>query len=81
MHTLYARKEPTTDWMLARVPRSRLTAKHRDVVLYRDQEGKEAVARFPWYHVRSKPDRRKKNINLNCVRYSLVWLEDQNHAP
>lgn len=65
MITYYARKEPSTD---------KQAPEQHDVVLYRDREATDRVARYAWY--RTKPDRRYRYVMHNCMRYRLEWLPD-----
>lgn len=69
MHTLYARKEPTTDsTLLSMKPNS----KRRDTVIYEDKACTQQKARIPWYHKNCPISR--KTVMLNCNQYSLEWL-------
>ncbi len=83
MFTVYARLEPTDDSVLlaekkAR-PALRLTRRHCDVQVYRDDKATERFARIPWHY--TKPTKRQKTITLNCVRWKLVWLPPHENAP
>lgn len=77
MNTLYARREPTTDSVtLKYVPeRQRRQPQWLDVVLYADAEGKRPVARYP-NHYSNKPRRGQRQVNYNCDRCRLEWLDD-----
>jgi hypothetical protein len=69
MFTLYARREPSTDDVLARyAPKARKT----DVVLYTDAACTEPKARFRWDYA---PTRRKRTIIFNCWRWRLEWVD------
>jgi hypothetical protein len=73
-HVLYARREPTTDTLL-RERVAGLLSKHslpKDTVFYRDNLGKDFVARSSWD--KPPPDRHNKYVMHNCARYRLVWL-------
>jgi hypothetical protein len=67
---VYLRREPTTDALLI----SRGMTDRSDVVAYRDPECQNRFARWPWYMKR--PDRRNKQVTLNCYQWAAVWLPD-----
>lgn len=69
MHTLYARKEPTTDSLLLSM---KPNSKRRDTVIYEDKACTQQKARIPWYHKNCPISR--KTVMLNCNQYSLEWL-------
>ena len=66
---VYLRREPTSDPLLIAHNAARL-----DVVAYADAACAHRVALWPWH--RTRPDRRHRHINLNCVRHAVVWLPD-----
>lgn len=69
MHTLYARKEQTTDsTLLSMEPNS----KRKDTVIYEDKACTQVKARIPWFH-KNRPVSRK-TVMLNCNQYRLEWL-------
>jgi hypothetical protein len=72
METIYARREPSTDWYLAKYAPS---AKKMDVQTYKDQEAIKLFGRFMWYQ--NPPRRGTKKLTLNCYRWNVVWLKDK----
>jgi len=74
MMTLYARHEPTTDWLTLKYSAiiGGRAAQQKDVVLYGDVECTNIKGRYPWHYKR--PDKRNKYIMHNCSRYALKWV-------
>ena len=74
---VYARREVTTDSatkdMYQAMGKPHLARQHWDVQIYRDPEATLPFARFPW-HFSNCPDRRYKEVTLNCYRWRLCWL-------
>jgi hypothetical protein len=69
--TLYARYEPTNDYVVL----SQGVKGKRDVCIYQDKECTLVKARIPW-HQSGRPTKASKTTMLNCYRWALVWLDD-----
>lgn len=72
MFTLYARYEPTTDWLTLKYCDEPLSARTHDLALYHDADCTKPAGRYPW-HV-SRPDRRNRYVMHNCSRYHLEFV-------
>lgn len=73
--TLYLRREPTRDPILAKAAGQIPACARLDVVAYRDAACTVAAARWNWFF-RSRPDRRYKHVTMNCYRWRTKWLPD-----
>lgn len=51
-----------------------------DVVAYRDADGAERAARWPWWQS-NRPDRRNRWVTFNCYRWRVEWLPDVPAPP
>lgn len=71
LHTLFARKEPTTDV----VSISHGLGHRKDVVLYQDEACTQPYARWSW-HLTGQPRRNSKTVMLNCYRWAIQWVPD-----
>lgn len=69
MLPVYVRREPT----VAPLSLAHGCAHKRDTVFYRDPQGKEVLARKPWYQS-GHPRRNSKQVTLNCFRWAVQWL-------
>lgn len=67
--TLYARREKSID-------EKAVDWNDLDIVLYRDKEATEKVARYPWPYYKSKPRYGDSLVVHNCATYYLIWLTD-----
>jgi hypothetical protein len=75
---LYARREPTTDSTLLEMQRAGMAPTRPvryDTVLYRDADYMDVYCRWEWW--KHPPDRRSKTVSLNCYRWILVWVSQQ----
>lgn len=78
--TLYARREPTTD--PEGMSRNEVTPhRYMDIVLYRNQDATEPVARYPWHYSESRPKYGDSLVVHNCAAYYLIWLTDLVEEP
>lgn len=67
--TLYARREKN-------ITEEVIDENDLDIVLYKDQEATEPVARYPWHFVQTKPRYGDSIVVHNCSTYYLIWLTD-----
>ena len=71
--TLYLRREPTTDLILAGTP----IVTRFDVAAYVSRDTKNIVPKTRWrWDMASKPTRRNKRVRVNCFQWAVVWLPD-----
>ncbi|MFK4131917.1 hypothetical protein ACI2KR_06435 [Pseudomonas luteola] len=68
---VYARLEPTSDYLAEALG---LKGK-RDVVIYRDEQATDILARFKWDND-SRPKKNSKKVTLDCNEWRLFWLPD-----
>lgn len=71
--SLFAQQEPTTDDIAHKYMTEEQRRPLQDVVLYRDRECTNPVARFPW-HLSNRPRRHHKQVMVNCHCWELVWI-------
>ncbi|MGE8063862.1 hypothetical protein [Pseudomonas sp. NPDC089569] len=74
VHTLYARREPTTDAFAQAIGVKGKT----DLVLYEDKTCTKPASRYMWCYAR--PTRANKRVIHNCCPYNLEWLPDLKAA-
>lgn len=74
LHTLYARREPTTDSFAIAIG----VKGKKDLVLYEDKNCTKPASRYPWGY--SRPTRAQKRVNHNCFPHNLEWLPDLQAA-
>lgn len=74
LHTLYARREPTTDAFVKAIGVKGKT----DLVLYEDKACTKPASRYMWSNTR--PTRANKRVIHNCCPYNLEWLPDVKAA-
>ncbi|MHC5194839.1 hypothetical protein ACYSUW_13890 [Pseudomonas frederiksbergensis] len=74
LHTLYARREPTTDAFVQAIGVKGKT----DLVLYEDEACTLPASRYMWSNTR--PTRANKRVIHNCCPYNLEWLPDLKAA-
>ncbi|MDF9778939.1 hypothetical protein [Pseudomonas baetica] len=74
LHTLYARREPTTDAFVQAIG----VKGKKDLVLYEDKACTKPASRYMWTCTR--PTRAKKRVIHNCCPYNLEWLPDLKAA-
>lgn len=78
---IYLRLEPSlVSEVVQYVPESQRGLKQWwDVVAYKDRRCRQRdfVAYWPCTYTESKPKKRHKYTNLNCVRRRIIWLPDK----
>jgi hypothetical protein len=68
LHTVFARKEPTTDEVA-----KTFGLRKKDTVYYHDRACRQMFARKPWYHS-GHPTKSTKKVQLNCWPWALQWV-------
>jgi hypothetical protein len=68
MQNLYARSEPTKD----RSEKSKGQVGKLDVVLYKNGDCTEEMARYPWFWA-NKPKQSDTSVSLRGCSYRLYW--------